>query len=249
MGIFDMFRKDPGSRAYHRHSQANRMNDMGKIAEAEKLYMEAMALYLEAESKGCDSARILTGYSVLLMREADYRKAMEVLEKILKLPGLTGEDAYLLYIDRAVCRWKLGDIDLAIEEMEECGEQRKIGLFYNVLGAMLVEKATHTGDFTRAAEFVAEALDYDEDDIISIDNMGWLKYYTGDKPAACAEFKKALAKNQRYSPALAGLALIAFEEGDSAAARDYIARALSVHFPTTSPVTRKWAEDLQKKIG
>ena len=51
MGIFDMFKKDAGSRAYHKHSQANRMNDMGKLAEAEAMYREAMTLYLEAEAK------------------------------------------------------------------------------------------------------------------------------------------------------------------------------------------------------
>lgn len=249
MSIFDLFKNDAGNRAYRIHSQANRLNDMGKVEQAEAMYKKAMSLYEEAEVKGFQNAKLITGYCVLLMREGKFGKAREFLEVLFTDSTVTSADLYFLEIDHAVCSWKLGELDAGIERMKKCGEHQKIGLYYNVLGAMLVEKAAQTGDFTETQKFIADAVDYDDDDISTIDNQGWLSYYTGDKASARKWFDKAVAKNSRYSPALSGLALISHEEGDSFAARDYINRALAVHFPTTSPVSRKWAEELQKKIG
>ena len=65
-------------------------------------------------------------------------------------------------------------------------------------------------DYYAAAEaFIQEAMEYDDEDISTIDNMGWLNYYQQDVDAAKARFKQAIATNARYSPALAGMAAIA----------------------------------------
>ena len=93
------------------------------------------------------------------------------------------------------------------------------------------------------------AIDYDDDDIICINSMGWLKYYTGDIEGAKLYFKKAVKQNERYAPALVGLALMCKEENSTEKARELIDRALAVHYPTTTPVSRKFAEELKKQIG
>ena len=249
MSILDMFKKDAGNVAYRTHSQANRLNDMGKIAEAEAKYAQAMELYLKAEKEGFANSKLITGYCILLMRVGNFEKARTLLEKLFFDSTITSDDKYYLDIDHAVCTWKLGDVDAAIAEVEEAAKNRKIGLYYNVLGAMKVERGARTGDFSDAAEFMKVAFDYDDDDISTIDNQAWLCYHTGDKAGAEKLFKKAVAKNDRYSPALTGLARLALEKGDKNAAKEYVERALAYHFPTTAPLTKKYAEDLKKSIG
>ena len=248
MSILDMFKKDSGNVAYRTHAQANRLNDMGKIEEAEAKYKQAMELYLKAEKEGFANSKLVSGYCILLMRVGNFEKARALLEKLVSDSTVTSDDKYYLDIDHAVCTWKLGDVEAAIAEVEEAAKNRKIGLYYNVMGAMQVERAVRTGDFNAANEFMKLAVDYDDDDLSTLDNQGWLSYYTGDIDAAQQLFKKAVAKNDRYSPALTGLAQVALDKGDKNAAKEYIGRALTYHFPTTAPLTRKYAEDLSKKI-
>ena len=248
MGIFELFKQDIGTRAYRAHVKANRLNDTGKLAEAEAQYAKAMEMYEEAEKKGFESPRIVTGYCVLLMRQNLFAKAEPMLAEMCGDPAIKDDDKYLLKIDHAVCAWKLGDIEGALNEMQVLSS-KKIGLYYNVMSAILVQKAHATDDYAEAEEFCAKAIEYDDDDIICINAMGWLKYYTGDRENAKKYFKKAAKQNERYAPALVGLALMCHEEGNSAKAKELIDRALAVHYPTTTPVSRKDAEELKKQIG
>ena len=249
MAIIDMFRQDPGNKAYRAHVKANRLNDSGKLQEAEEQYKKAMELYKIAEKKGFDTPKIVTGFCILLMRVGEYEKAKAILTQLTESGATSTDDNYLLQIDCAVCDWKMGRIDEAMEMLELLGNSRKVGIYYNVLGAMHVEKAMKTGDISAAAEFMKVALDYDDDDISAIDNMAWLLYISGKQEDSLKYFKKAVDKNARYAPALTGLAAICLDKGNIAKAKDFIDRALAVHFPTTSPVTRKYAEDLKVKIG
>ena len=248
MGIFELFKQDMGTRAYRAHVKANRLNDSGKLTEAEAQYSKAMEMYEEAEKQGFESPRIVTGYCVLLMRQNRFDKAEPMLAEMCGDPGIKDDEKYLLKIDHAVCVWKLGDIEGALNEMQELSSQ-KIGLYYNVMSAMLVQKAHATGNYAEAEEFCVKAIEYDDDDIICINSMGWLKYYTGDKEAAKKYFKKAAKQNERYAPALVGLALMCHEEGSNEKAKELIDRALAVHYPTTTPVSRKDAEALKTQIG
>lgn len=249
MRILEIFKHDAGTKAYRTHAKANRLNDSGKIAESEATYKKAMELYIKAEATDCMNAKILTGYCILLMRENKHEQALELLPRIMSDPIITTDDKYHLDLDHAVCLWKLGRMDEAMAEMEELGKQRKLGIYYNVTGAMLVQRAIETGDFAEAAEFMEKAMEYDDDDISTIDNHGWLKYYTGDTDAALEAFKTCIGKNMNYAPALTGIARIALDRGKTDTARKNIDRALAVHFPTTTPVSRAFAEALKKEIG
>lgn len=255
MGLLDLLKRPSsaadktGNKAYRTHAQANRMNDSGRVTEAENLYAAAMKDYREAEAQGCSDSKILTGYAILLMRSGDFAKAKELLVKVFSAGGLSDEDRYHVRINHAVCQWHLGNLDKALEDMRTAESYGKIGLFYNVMGALLVQKARETGDFEEATKFMEEAIDYDEDDLAGLDNLGWLRYYTGDKDGARKAFSKAVKKNPSYSPALTGLAVLCHEAGDDAKAKEHLDAALSVHFPTTSPITKEWAENYRKQLG
>lgn len=248
-----------GNKAYRVHAQANRLSDMGKAADAEALYKSAMAGYIQAEKLGCVKPNIMTGYSVLLMRNGEYQRAKELLIKINENKALSADDRFHLRVNYAICQWRLGELDKAIETMRQSMSYAKTTLVYTTMCAMLNEKSRETGDFTEAEALCREAVEYDEDDAAILDNMGRVLIYQSeiaDAPArdklraeAKKRFEAAIRKNPNFASALYSLAQIARAEGDIKIARVHIEQALSNRFPTTSPITRAQAEELRRQIS
>ncbi len=250
MGLLNkLLSKDPGDRAYRTHAHANRLIDSGKTAEAEAEFQKAYELYVQAEKNGCSDSRILTGYAVLLMRMGDFEKAKELVAKVYADKSLSADDRYQICMDHALCQWKLGNVDKALSDMELCGDHHKTGLYYDIMCALLIEKGVETGDFSEAEKMCGTAMDYDDEDAHTLCNAGWLSHLLGDDAAAVERLKKADSLNANYPASKVYLAAIARENGDAGAAREYLDAALAVRFPTTSPVTRAFAEELKKQLG
>jgi tetratricopeptide (TPR) repeat protein len=245
-----------GNRAYRAHAHANRLNDTGKPAEAEKLYADAMRGYLEAEKQNCENPRLMTGFSVLLMREGQYEKARDILLKLYQNPSLSQDDKFHLRINHSICQWKLGNLDKAIESMRSAFSFAKTSLCYNVYCAMLNEKARETGHFEEAEDLCAQALGYDEEDTATLTNAGLLRYWKYEKkgdPADLAEavkrFEKAVERNPNYPVALVGLSLAEHAIGNAQDAKAHIDRALALRFPASSAIDKAFAQEAAKKIG
>lgn len=257
MGMKERFQANmAGNRAYRAHAHANRLSDTGKPEQAEKLYQDAMRGYGEAEKLGCDSPRIMTGYGVLLMRDGQFERARDMLLKLHQSPGLTQDDKFHLRINHAICQWRLGNLDKAIESMRQAFGFSKTSLCLNVFSSMLNEKARETGDFEEAEKIRAEALDYDEDDTVTLANAGFLSLWkyekTGDRAeldGAVARFEKAVRRNPNHPAALVGLALAEKAIGNAGDAKAHIDRALALRFPPSCPVDRAFAERAAKQIG
>lgn len=246
-----------GNKAYRTHAQANRLSDTGRAAEAETLYKTAMAGYIEAEKLGCEKPNIMTGYSVLLMRNGNYQKAKDLLVKISEDKSLTSEDKFHLRVNFSICLWRMGELDKAMDSMRQSMSFAKTTSVYTTMCAMLNEKARQTADFTEAEALCKEALEYDDEDAAILDNMGRMLLYKSEKAenggSLRAEAKKytesSVRRNPNFASALYSLALMAHADGDDKTARVHIEQALSNRFPTTSPITREQAEKLQKEIG
>jgi tetratricopeptide (TPR) repeat protein len=250
MGLFSkLLSRDPGERAYRAHAHANRLIDSGKAAEAEESFKKAYELYVQAENDGCNDSRILTGYAVLLMRMSKFEKAKELVAKVYADSSLSADDRYQICMDHALCQWKLGYVDKALSDMELCGDHHKTGLYYDIMCALHIEKAVETGDFSEAEKMCGLAMDYDDEDAHTLCNAGWLNHLLGDDAKAVEQLKKADSINPNYPASKVYLAEIARKSGDISAAGKYLDAALAVRFPTTSPVTRAYAEDMRKQLG
>ena len=83
--------------------QAYKLHSKGQWQEARPLYEDAIA-------KGMNNPRYLLSYAILLIRLGEYQKAKDHLVKIQKHPGLTPEQKVQLFMDYAVCCYKLGDL-------------------------------------------------------------------------------------------------------------------------------------------
>lgn len=131
--------------------QAMRAHGKGDLEQAKKLYEEAI-------DKGLMSARPMLGYAILLIREGSYDKAMPLLIKTQKCPDLTPDQKSQLFVDYAACLMKKGELDKAIHLLEKQHNRAPIGLTYQTLGYMYVEKYSGAKPVAEAApEKAAEA--------------------------------------------------------------------------------------------
>lgn len=99
----------------------------------------AMALYEEALAKGLTDMRMILAYTVLLIRNDQYQKAKDLLVSKQKLP-MSAEQKATLFMNYAVCCFKLGDLDRAIDLMEKQHRHQPMGMIYQTLGYFYVEK-------------------------------------------------------------------------------------------------------------
>lgn len=136
--------------------QAMRAHGKGDLEQAKKLYEEAI-------DKGLMSARPMLGYAILLIREGSYDKAMPLLIKAQKCPDLTPDQKSQLFVDYAACLMKKGELDKAIHLLEKQHNRAPIGLTYQTLGYMYVEKYSGAKPVAEAApEKAAEASEMPE---------------------------------------------------------------------------------------
>ena len=204
----------------------------GKSAEAKKLYEEAVAA-------GLNEPRYLLSYSVLLIREGEYQTARELLVKHQKNPLLTDETRKQLFVNYAVCVYKLGDLQKGVELLERQHQKEPSGLIYETLGYLYIE----VGDLDKALAFNEEAMAYDDEDAIVLDNLAQTYYrLANDKQAALPYFEKAIALKPGQIDTLYFLSKYDVEAGNRDAAREKLETALKGRFSPLNYVTRDMVE-------
>lgn len=179
-------------------------------------YRTALKLYEEAYEKGMDKPRLLRGYSVLLIRTSQFDKALEVLKRMEKMP-MDAKEKTDLHINYAIILWQKGHLDRAMEILEDEFRHTKNGTLYSIIGYLKIEQ----GDAEEAIRFNKEALEYDDEDPVFMDNLGQTYYrLVGDKETAKIYFDKAIALKPKAIDTNYFLALYDIENGDIESAKD-----------------------------
>ena len=145
------------------------LNTIFKARKAMKLHNEgnfdeALKLYEECMNEGLKDMKTILPYSVLLLRSGQYQKARELLVSVQKYP-MADDQKRQLFVNYAVAVYKLGDLPKAIEVLEVQNKKAESGLVYETLGYLLVE----AGDFDKALEYNLKALEYDDEDPITLE--------------------------------------------------------------------------------
>jgi len=222
---------------------ANLTGQKALTAHGNADYDKALKLYDDAYAKGMDAPRLLRGYSVLLIRTRQFDKALEVLKRMEKAPGLKPKDKAELHTNYAIILWQKGHLDRALEILDDVFRQGKNGTIYSIIGYLKIEK----GDAQEALAFNQEALEYDEEDPVFLDNLGQTYYrLLGDKEKALPYFEKAIKKKPSAIDTNYFLALYSMEEGFYDEARRYLETAKAGFF---SPLNYATPEMIEEKLA
>lgn len=220
MGILNAFK----SRAAMMKQQKGDIS--GAKAEYEKLY-----------ASGDVDPSYLLPYTVLLLREggeANYEKVKEILRKVDKLPGLALEKKLQVHLNYACAQYKLGNLEEAIHLLEASHQKAHNGSTYGALGFLYVE----AGDAEKGLPYNLEALEYDDEDPVVLDNLGQMYYRViGDKQKALEYFEKAHKIKDTQIDTLYFLSRYDLEKDDKNAALQKLETALAGRFSPLNYVT------------
>ncbi len=184
---------------------------------------QATELYTEAIDKGTTNLNVYLSYSILLLKSGEYEKAKTLLVKAEKLPGVTPNNRQQIHMNYAVAAYKLGDIEKALSLLERQHLRSPSGNIYGSLGVLYIE----AGDKEKALSFNQEALAYDDEDPIFLDNLGQTYYRLfHDKVTAKPYFEKALEQKSTQIDSLYFLAQYDIEEEKYSDAKEKLETAL-----------------------
>lgn len=207
---------------------------------------KAQALYEDAYKGGNNQARVLLSYAILLLRSGQYEKAAEILRKAEKAPDLKPDQRVQMLTHYAVTVWKLGRLDYAIELLEEVFRKGKTSNIYGTLGYVLIEK----GDFERAEALNKEAVEYDDEDAIALDNLGQTYYRLSDrKDEAKKWFEKAYEVKPEQIDTNYFLAQYDIAAGDIDAARKKLTVSKNGRFSPLNYATPEMVEAQLAELG
>jgi len=218
-------------------------NAISKLSKGDR--EGAMRLYEEAISEGLDDPRYILSYSVLLMRNDQYQKARELLVKTQNSPLLKESQKTTLYVNYAVCIYKLGETQKAIELLERQHAKKPCELIYETLGYLYVDSENKE----KALPYNQEALAYDDDDPIVLDNVAQTYYrLLHDEKTAKEYFLRAIGRKATQIDTLYFLAKYDIAEGNKDAAREKLETILKGTFSPLNYATPEKANALLSSL-
>jgi len=150
-----------------------------------------------------------------------------------------------LWMNYAVAEYKLGDLDKAIRMLETSHKRGVSGLTYGSLGFLYIE----TGDAEKALAYNLEALEYDDEDPVTLDNLGQVYYrLLNDKKTAREYFEKAIERKDSQIDTLYFLAQYDMEDGKMEEAKAKLEKALEGRFSPLNYATKARVEEALAKV-
>jgi len=197
------------------------------------------------------------------MRRGDFEKAREVMLEANKDKTMTPDKRQQLRMDFALCQWKMGKLDKAIETMERAASGTKSGSIYNAMGVLLTEQARETGDFERAMAWNQEAYEYDDEDAETLDNMGQMYLSMSEwsskrgeaeesraqRAEALAYFERAWQEKPTQITSAYYYAKLKLEDGDREKAREVLSGIKDIPVTAMIQIEKEKVDALMKEAG
>ncbi|MGI6669947.1 MAG: tetratricopeptide repeat protein [Acetivibrionales bacterium] len=208
---------------------------LGKTAEALKWFKKAH----ETKRTGAGT-RISVSYAYILLKNGDLSASDDILQQVMNSSPAVEDVPYIKSI-LALVLWKKGELDNAVEMLEEVIKTYKTTSVYGSLGYLLILK----GDLEKALKFNLEAYDYNSSDKIIQDNLAQNYYLLGMYDKAEEIYKPLLESGPSFPEPYYNYGLLLEKVGKAAQALEYMKKAMNYKFTYLSSITR---EEVESKI-
>ncbi len=216
------------------------------LHQARKRDDKALALYEKAWEGKTRDVNAMSAYALLLIRRGEFDRALEAAQYATGIAKKKKPRTKTLARgNMALALWKLGKLDESIAIYEDLLKEGRNGIMLGALGFIYIAKGDETGDYAKALSFNEEALEYDEDDAVIIDNLAQTHMRLGRWEEAEAGFRKALSIRPEQFDSMVCLARCLLHRGEKDEAREWLDKALKRPFSQLNTVERKLAEKLR----
>ena len=228
--------------------RADLVAGFAKVKYNKRQFPEAMKIFKAADKIGNLSVgnKILLGY--VCLRCGALEEARKHLRLCITLTKRDSADRNQVKNLLALVSWKEGELDEAIEELEEVVETgykntviyQNLGILYNL-----------SGDHEKALKFNQEAYEYNKDDHIICDNLA-------DSYAICGEYDKAAEiyadlmerdPQPRFPEAYYGYGKVLIAQGKTEEGLEMIRQSLTKPFSYLSIRPKEDIEALYRSYG
>lgn len=186
-------------------------------------------------------------YAYMLLRDGALDKAEELITKTTYLykKKLSPDVKLSAELNYALIKWKRGNIREAISDLEEMYEDGyKSSVMYGTLGYLYL---IH-GDIVKAYKFNEEAMAYNSDDNIIIDNWGNTLLFRGDKEKALEVYEKLMKKKPTFMEAYYNYGMALLANGEKEKAIDEMSKTLQMEEKYLSELTHEKVRAQIEKI-
>lgn len=209
----------------------------GNIEKANKYYEIAI-------KKNTKSPTVYLNYAIYLLQKGEASEALNYLKKALLLNTKIMTDKNIL-LTMASCYWILGEIDKAIETLENLKNKYDYinANVLTTLGYMYFLKE----DYKKAIEFTDKAIEEEPESGAAWDNLGQIYYKTLDLDKSEQAFIKALNFRSNLVDSNYYLASLYEKKGDYEKAKEFFIKAYSCPITALNSVTKEQVEEMYKK--
>ena len=199
--------------------------------------------YLEkAHKTGRMSKDNVIYYSYMCLREGRLEKAERLINSILAFK-VDADTKMKAKSNQALLFWKQGNIDEALEILEEIFKTYKTTSLYGTLGYLLIEK----GDYEKSLAFNLEAYEFNDSNNVILDNLGQNYCILGKYEKAAEVYEKLWETAKPDFPVpFYNYALVKHNLGETEDAVELLREGLGKRFTFLAAVSK---EEMENKLN
>jgi len=182
-------------------------------------------------------------YSSFCLRENNFEKGRRLLNEIINSSRTSKDEKADAKHNLSVLIWREGNLDEALEIIEEVHSEKTSSLTYGTKGVLLIEQAKIDGDYEAILPFMEEAYDYNDSDKTIADNMGETYLRLGEYEKAKAVYEKLLVKEFITPMPYYNFGLVLKALGEKEKALENFKKALDCRFTSVLTVTSEMVQE------
>lgn len=209
---------------------------------------KGLAWFEKAYKTGVAKPKTIVSYAYLLLKSGNIKDSEKILENLLR-SRLQTDDRMLAKSNMALVQWKKGELDTAIETLEEVISDFETTNIYGSLGYMLIQK----GNLDKALEFNLKAYDYNSSNAVILDNLGQTYYLRKEYDKATDIYKNLMEQNPSFPEAYYNYGLVLKAKNNNEEALEMAKKALNYKISFLSTIKKenidKLIENLESSIS